>query len=148
MKTTIRVLTLAAVVLAIPSLLAGCSRGGASSQARLPKPSNSEVQRMIGRYMQSDDGQWTAAQIAQKKYPDVQKGPTTTTTIQIQQWGNFNKSKGYWPVEARVAGHIDGQHFVSGNWDFDGSVEFRIFKDDFGKWKAVTEEEAFNPGSP
>lgn len=46
-------------------------------------------------------------------------------SVEIEQVGNFNAEKKYWPVKVKVS----TKHQTA-------SLEFQIFRDDFGKWSA------------
>jgi hypothetical protein len=48
-------------------------------------------------------------------------------SVEIEQIGNFNSEKKYWPVKARVITKQTHQSAV---------LEYQIFRDDFGKWTA------------
>ena len=48
-------------------------------------------------------------------------------SVEIEQIGNFNAEKKYWPVKARVTTKQTHQSAV---------LEYQIFRDDFGKWTA------------
>jgi hypothetical protein len=46
-------------------------------------------------------------------------------SVEIEQIGKFNAEKKYWPVKVRVTTKYQT-----------ASLEFQIFRDDFGKWSA------------
>jgi hypothetical protein len=48
-------------------------------------------------------------------------------SVEIEQIGNFNAEKKYWPVKARVTTKQTHQNAV---------LEYQIFRDDFGNWSA------------
>jgi hypothetical protein len=48
-------------------------------------------------------------------------------SVQVEQIGNYNAEKKYWPVKARVTTKQTHQSAV---------LEYQIFRDDFGKWTA------------
>jgi hypothetical protein len=48
-------------------------------------------------------------------------------SVEIEQIGNFNAEKKYWPVKARVTTKQTHQSAV---------LEYQIFRDDFGNWSA------------
>ena len=102
-------LTIRAAGTVIPLILivligfAGC--GGLSN----PKPSDEEIRKAI-----MARGAWN---------PLV--GRIEVESVQIEQIGNFNAEKRYWPVKARVTTKY--QNAV---------LEYQIFRDDFGKWSA------------
>jgi hypothetical protein len=48
-------------------------------------------------------------------------------SVEVEQIGNYNAEKKYWPVKARVTTKQTHQSAV---------LEYQIFQDDFGKWTA------------
>lgn len=48
-------------------------------------------------------------------------------SVEIEQIGNFNAEKKYWPVKARVTTKQTHQTAL---------LEYQVFRDDFGKWTA------------
>jgi hypothetical protein len=60
------------------------------------------------------------------------------STIEVIEFGNFNNEQKYWPVKIRVVGSAESNDpFNSGKVSqFDKVSEFRLSKDDYGKWKA------------
>lgn len=91
------------VLIILVSHLAGCT--GLSN----PKPSDEEIRTAI-----MARGAWN---------PLV--GRIELESVQIEQLGNFNVEKKYWPVKARVT----TKHQTA-------VLEYQIFRDDFGKWTA------------
>lgn len=51
-------------------------------------------------------------------------------SIEIKEWGNFNKTQKYWPIKIRVTGEY-GMFGV----EIDNTLDCKVFKDDYGKWK-------------
>jgi len=86
----------------IQCLFVGCS-------STLSKPSDSEVKEMVAAH------------------PDFRL--VTVESIEIKEWGNFNKEEKYWPVKIRVVAII--QLPVK----MDRIINTRCKKDDYGKWK-------------
>lgn len=91
------------ILIIIVSHLAGCT--GLSN----PKPSDEEIKTAI-----MARGAWN---------PLV--GRIELESVQIEQVGNFNAEKKYWPVKARVT----TKHQTA-------VLEYQILRDDFGKWSA------------
>jgi len=60
------------------------------------------------------------------------------TTVEIVQWGSYNKEQKYWPIRIRVIGSAELKDpFNPGKVEkFDKIAEFLLKKDDFGKWQA------------
>jgi len=60
------------------------------------------------------------------------------TTIEVVEWGNYNRDLKFWPVKIRVIGSAElNDPFNRGVIKkFDKVSEFRLRKDDYGKWKA------------
>ncbi len=61
------------------------------------------------------------------------------TQLRTKGWGTYDTEHKRWPVKARIVGSADSTALYGGNYQnypFDVVVEFYIFKDDFGKWKA------------
>lgn len=58
--------------------------------------------------------------------------------IEVVEWGSFNTEQGYWPVKLRVVGSAELRDpFNRGKTaQFDKVAEFRLRKDDYGKWQA------------
>lgn len=54
-------------------------------------------------------------------------GQVELESIEIEQIGNYNEEKKYWPVKARVTTRQTHQNAV---------LEYQIARDDFGKWIA------------
>ncbi len=58
--------------------------------------------------------------------------------IDIQQIGSYNETGKYWPVKARVRGTCQANLLVRKELKyFDKVGEFRIYKDDYGEYKAT-----------
>lgn len=60
------------------------------------------------------------------------------TTVEIVEWGTYNKNQKYWPVKIRVVGSAElNDPFNQGKVKrFDKTSEFRLRKDEYGKWQA------------
>lgn len=74
-----------------------------------PKPTDEEIKKAI-----MTRGGWN---------PLV--GRIELESVEIEQIGNFNAEKKYWPVKAKVT----TKHQTA-------SLEFQLFRDDFGNWSA------------
>ncbi len=94
---------ISAILIVLVSSLTGCA--GLSN----PKPSDEEIRKAI-----MVRGAWN---------PLV--GRIELEAVEIEEIGNFNAEKKYWPVKARVT--TKHQSAV---------LEYKIVRDDFGKWSA------------
>ena len=58
--------------------------------------------------------------------------------IEIKKWGNFNEEHKYWPVQIRIVGSAELNALFNEGVvkNFDKIAEFKLHKDDYGKWKA------------
>ncbi len=66
---------------------------------------------------------------------------TKIKQIEIKQIGTFNEQEEYWPVMARVKGSCTVESLMPSilpaeNKAFDQIGDFKIYQDDYGKWKA------------
>jgi hypothetical protein len=103
------------------SLFIGCSS----------KPSNSEIEEAVKSELQSNiPVSWVGNLMGGKN--------AKINTIEIKEWGSFNKEGKYWPVKVRVVGSAElNDPFNQGKVrQFDKVSEFRFRKDDYGKWQA------------
>ena len=105
------------------SLVSGCSS----------KPSNTEVEKAIESELQSRfiPGSWIGSMLSAK---DIK-----LETVKIKEWGSYNDEKKYWPIKVRVIGDAELQNpYGQGRIKkIDKVAEFRLSKDDYGKWKAT-----------
>ena len=67
------------------------------------------------------------------------------SSVEIVEWGNFNKSEKYWPAKIRVVGSAEARTAFQAGYGSSGSrhefnkiADFRFSKDDYGKWKIST----------
>jgi len=103
------------------SLFVGCSS----------KPSNSEIEEAVKSELQSNIPiSWVGNLMGGRN--------AKISTVEIKEWGTFNKEQKYWPVKIRVVGSAElNDPFNQGKVkQFDKVSEFRFRKDDYGKWKA------------
>ena len=103
------------------SLFTGCSS----------KPSNSEIEGAVKSELQRNiPVSWVGNLMGGKN--------AKISTIEIKEWGSFNKEGKYWPVKIRVVGSAElNDPFNQGKVkQFDKVSEFRFRKDDYGKWQA------------
>jgi len=94
-----------AILIILVGSLAGCA--GLSN----PKPADEEIKKAI--------------MVRGASNPLF--GRIELESVEIEQIGNFNSEKKYWPVKARVITKQTHQSAV---------LEYQIFRDDFGKWTA------------
>ena len=94
-----------AILITLVSSLAGCA--GLSN----PRPADEEIKKAI--------------MVRGASNPLF--GRIELESVEIEQIGNFNAEKKYWPVKARVTTKQTHQSAV---------LEYQIFRDDFGKWTA------------
>lgn len=58
-------------------------------------------------------------------------------SLSIQQWGTYNEQYKYWPVKVRVVGTCEVDNlFSTETKSFDKVGDFKLKKDDYGKWIA------------
>ena len=109
------------MVLTAMLLLAGCS----------PKPSTSDVKNAITAELQNTiPVSWVGNLLGGSN--------AKIESIEIQQWGDYNKEEEYWPVKVRVVGTAElNDPFNQGKVkNFDKISDYRLTKDDYGTWKA------------
>lgn len=102
-------------------LIMGCSS----------KPSNSQIEEAVKIELQSNiPVSWVGNLMGGRN--------AKLSTIEVVEFGNFNKEQKYWPVKIRVVGSAElNDPFNPGKTtQFDNVSEFRLSKDDYGKWKA------------
>ncbi len=60
------------------------------------------------------------------------------TSVEVVEWGNYNKDLEYWPVKIRVIGSAElNDPFNQGKVKrFDKVSDFKLRKDDYGEWIA------------
>ncbi|MYF99160.1 hypothetical protein F4212_08505 [Candidatus Poribacteria bacterium] len=123
---------LSITTLVIPTLFVGCAS---------PKPSKSVVKELIAeRLRQNVPLSYTAGEFQTRMATRNLK----IHSVKITEWGNFNKSRKYWPAKIRVVGSVDGEFltgFAKTTWkkkEFDKTDNFIFYKDDYGKWKIST----------
>lgn len=58
-------------------------------------------------------------------------------SIEIKQWGVYNKDDRYWPCKIRTVGSaiVTGRGLKPQRKHFDAVVDYRFSKDDYGKWE-------------
>jgi len=121
MKSIRQYLGLVILAFVALSLLSGCSS----------KPTNSEIEEAVKSELQSNIPiSWVGNLMGGKN--------AKISIIEIKAWGSFNKEQKYWPVKIRVVGSAElNDPFNRGKVKhFDKVSEFRLYKDDYGKWKA------------
>jgi hypothetical protein len=102
-------------------LFAGCSS----------KPSNSEIEEAVKSELKNNIPiSWVGNLMGGRN--------AKISSIEIKEWGSYNEEQKYWPVKIRVVGSAElndpfNQGVVK---QFDKIAEFRLRKDDYGKWKA------------
>ena len=112
------------MIFVIPVLFIGCAA---------QKPSDSEVKKLIREELQSGiPTDWIGSAVWKTESVNIE-------AVEIQEWGNFNKAQQYWPVKTRVAGSAEAFTVLgsAGIHDFDEVSDFKISKDDYGKWKIL-----------
>ena len=116
-------LTLSVFIFSILPLFIGCT-----SQ----KPSDSVVKELLTEgALKSVPGSWIGSAVSRTK--DVR-----ITSVEIREWGNYNKQEQYWAVRIRVVGSAIAIGIVEmGRHNFDEIADYKISKDDYGKWKIV-----------
>lgn len=120
---------LSITTLVIPTLFVGCAS---------PKPSKSVVKELIvERLHQNVPLSYTAGEFQTR----IGTRNLKISSVEIVEWGNFNKSLKYWPAKIRVTGSVEAK-FITGfaqtTWKkkkFDKTDDFIFRKDDYGKWK-------------
>lgn len=103
------------------SIFIGCSS----------KPSNSEIEEAVKSELHSNiPVSWVGNLMGGKN--------AKIYTVEIKEWGSFDKEGKYWPVKIRVVGSAElNDPFNRGKVkNFDKVSEFRFRKDDNGKWQA------------
>ncbi len=102
-------------------LIMGCSS----------KPNNSQIEEAVKIELQHDiPVSWVGNLMGGRN--------AKLSSIEVIEWGNFNKEQKYWPVNIRVVGSAElNDPFNAGKIkQFDKVAEFRLSKDDYGRWKA------------
>lgn len=58
-------------------------------------------------------------------------------SIEIKQWGIYNKDEKYWPCKIRIIGSatVTGRRLKPQKKHFDAVVNFRFSKEDYGNWE-------------
>lgn len=62
-------------------------------------------------------------------------------SVEIVEWGIFNKSLKYWSAKIRVVGSVEAEYLTGfaqttfKKKNFDKTENFIFHKDDYGKWK-------------
>lgn len=120
----------------IVKLMAVCC--GLLFSACAQPPSNDEIKQAIKEHLQDQSGSVSIG--ADKERPS--KGVKLSTevkveSVEIKQVGKYNEGEKYWPVKAVVKGTRRADLIVvSGSVQFDEELDFKLRKDEFGKWKA------------
>ncbi len=57
--------------------------------------------------------------------------------VEVVQIGIYNERKGYWPARVRVVGRVEANYLTRTEWkELDRIGNFRVYKGDYGEWKA------------
>lgn len=105
------------------SLFVGCSQ----------KPSSSDVKEAMGNASLGINAiiMWTGGGLGQN---------IRLTSLEVKEWGNYNKEGNYWPARARVVGTYELDAIVRKDVrNFDQIGECKFSKDDYGKWRVEIE---------
>lgn len=131
------ILTPAAFVMSIIFLVTLTLFVGCAPQ----KPSKSAMKELITeRLRQNVPSSYTAGEFKTRMATRNLK----ISSVEIVEWGNFNKTLKYWPAKIKVVGSVEAQYltgFAQVTWkkkEFDETTDFIFRKDDYGKWKIST----------
>jgi len=92
-------------------------------------PSRTEAESAITQFVNIPVGGWAAS---------TRRVVERTDVVSIGQFVRTNEKGGYWPVTARVAGTVErGGVLTQGKGRFDRTVQFRVYKDEKGTWRAT-----------
>lgn len=94
------------------------------------KPSDSTIKSAISESLQNDfPGSWAGSLLGGKN-PNIHE-------IEIIKVGKFVKDGKYYPVKVKCSGTVEADLlFSTEQRSFDNEGEFKVFKDDYGDWKA------------
>jgi len=95
------------------------------------KPSDESIKIAIIEYFQKNGvpPSWAGSLLGGKD-AEIQ-------AIDIEEIGNYNNDKKYWPIKARIRGDCKADFLVSRETrSFDRIGEFYLYEDDFGKLNA------------
>lgn len=120
-------------------LLFGCSSHSQSGNFGAQKrPSNSRVEKAV-----------TAMLAKGVPAPWIQSNDygvnAKITSVEVKEWGVWDKESGDWPVRIRVVGaatpNLPPGIYAGDNKprQFDTIAEGHVFKDEFGKWQIVVD---------
>ena len=121
MKSIRKSLFLVLIAFISLSLFIGCTS----------KPSTSEIEEAVKSELQNNiPVSWVGNLLGGKN--------AKISTLEIKEWGSFNKKGEYWPIKIRVVGSAElNDPFNQGKVKrFDKVAEFKFRKDDYRKWQA------------
>jgi len=105
------------------------------------RPSNSEIGTAVGTNLKNYFPTWWTglSGVVDFRLTDVQ-----LTSVTVTRWGVFNKDEKYWPILVRVVGRAtvsplfpeDAGKIATPIRQFDQVTEFRLRRDDYGRWVA------------
>ena len=114
--------------------LKGGTPSSSSQESKQKPPSEEIIKKAIAEQLKRQvPMSWAGSTMGGKN--------TKINKIEIKQIGTFSEQEEYWPVRARVKGTCTVESVVRGilpaeQKAFDQVGDFKIYQDDYGKWKA------------
>jgi len=122
MKSIKQIVVLFFVAFLSLSLFVGCTPS---------KPSNSEVEQIVKSTLQRPEKNiWFSLDNSSWHYVDIK-----INSLEVMEWGSFNKQEKYWPVKIRIEGNAIKAETIYNREQFNSIIDFKFMKDDYGKWQ-------------
>jgi hypothetical protein len=135
--------TLLTLALSLVFALTACSTGPSKEQVKQAITEHLEHNKAWSIKAKRNNDEQNGRSEGKDRGPDNLKlgGELKVESVEVNQIGDYREQEKYWPVRARVKGKYQASFLViTADKDFDEELDFRLSKDDNGKWNAALKE--------